>query len=370
MKNNKFTNSLRSLLDAVFPSLLSIVVGLLIGGLILLLANPANAGIGFWNLIKGPIGTNPIRGLGNILYYATPIMLTGLSVAFAFKTGLFNIGASGQYLMGGFASLVFGVKATFIPVEYRWIFAILAAFLAGAIMAGITGVLKAVFNVNEVISSIMFNYISVYTVVYLIKEWNLYNPLRNEAITIPTKIPMLGLDKIFPGSFVQGGAVVALLAAVVIYVIIEKTTFGYELKAVGYNRDAAKYAGINEKRSIILSMFIAGGLAGMAGAVNFLVGSNRHIALEKTVPLEGFNGIPVALLANSHPIGVIFSSLFIGYLRLNAQAMQTYGFVPEIIDIVIAVILYSSALTVLFRSISTKYLSRRKQKKDIKEEVA
>lgn len=368
MNSNKFKSKVLKLIDAIYPSILSIVFGLLLGGVILLIAKPGNAAVGFWNLIKGPIGPTPLRSIGNMLYYATPIMLTGLSVAFAFKTGLFNIGASGQYLMGAFASLVFGVKATFIPVEYRWIFAIMVAFLAGAIMAGFTGVLKAFWNVNEVISSIMFNYISTYTVVFLIKKWDLYNVLRNEAITIPTQIPKMGIDKLFPGSFVGGGAIIAIAAAIVIYIIIEKTTFGYELKAVGYNRDAARYAGINEKRSIIMSMFIAGGLAGMAGAVNFLVGSNRHIALEKIVPIEGFNGIPVALLANSHPLGVIFSSLFIGYLRINAQAMQTYGFVPEIIDIVIAIILYSTALTALFRNFSGKL--RRRRRKIEKEEVA
>lgn len=368
MKSKKFKSQLLKLVDAVYPSILSILFGLFLGGLILLLAKPGNAAAGFWNLIRGPIGSNPLRGVGNMLYYATPIMLTGLSVAFAFKTGLFNIGASGQYFIGAFSALVFGVKATFIPAEYRWIFAIMVAFLAGAIMAGFTGVLKAYWNVNEVISSIMFNYISTYSVVYLIRKWDLYNPLRNESITIPTQIPKMGLDKIFPGSFVSGGAIVAIISAIIIYVIIEKTTFGYELKAVGYNRDAARYAGINEKRSIIMSMFIAGGLAGMAGAVNFLVGSSRHISLQKIVPMEGFDGIPVALLANSHPLGVIFSSLFIGYLRINAQAMQTYGFVPEIIDIVIAIILYSTALTVLFRNFSGKL--RRKRRKTEKEEVA
>lgn len=363
-KNNKIVN----LIEAIYPSLMSIAFGLILGGIILLVTKPGNAAAGFLTLIKGPIGPQPLRSIGNMFFYATPIMLTGLSVAFAFKTGLFNIGASGQYFVGAFAALVFGVKATFIPVEFRWILAIVAAFLAGAIMAGLTGVLKAFWNVNEVISSIMFNYISMYTVIYLIKKWDLYNPLRNESITIPTQIPKMGLDKLFPRSFVGGGALIAIMAAIVIFIIIEKTTFGYELKAVGYNRDAARYAGINEKRSIILSMFIAGGLAGMAGAVNFLVGTSRHISLQKLVPMEGFDGIPVALLANSHPIGVIFSSLFIGYLRINAQAMQTYGYVPEIIDIVVAVILYSTALTVLFRNFGDKL--RRRTKNIEKEEVA
>ena len=360
-KSNKFSN----FIDGVYPSLIAIVIGLLVGGLILVLSHPTQAIPGFINLIKGPIGSKPLQQIGNMFYYATPIMLTGLSVAFAFRTGLFNIGASGQYFIGAFASLVFGVRATFIPVEYRWIFAIMASFLAGAIMAGFTGVLKAYFNVNEVISSIMFNYISLYSVIHLIKQWDLYNVLRNESVTIPTKIPKMGLDKLFPGSFVSGGAIIAIITAVIIYVIIEKTTFGYELKAVGFNRDAARYAGINEKRSIILSMFIAGGLAGMAGATNFLVGTSRHITLVKTVPIEGFNGIPVALLANSHPIGVIFSALFIGYLRINAQAMQTYGFVPEIIDIVIAVILYSTSLTVLFRSFGDKVKTKRRRKEEV-----
>lgn len=362
MKNNK----INKLIEAVLPSLIAIVIGLLAGGVILFISKPSHALDGFITLIRGPIGPDPLRGLGNMFYFATPIMMTGLSVGFAFKTGLFNIGASGQFLAGAFTALFVGIRATFIPVEYRWILALVAAFIVGGLLAGIGGILKAYWNVNEVISSIMFNYITMYVVVHLISALGYVNPTRSEAITIPTQIPKFGLDKIFPNSFIGGGALIAVIMAIIIYVIIDKTTFGYELKAVGYNRDAARYAGINEKRSIILSMFIAGGLAGMGGAIHYLVGSSRHISTNYIIPPEGFNGISVALLANSHPIGVIFSAIFMGYLQVNAQAMQTFGFVPEIVEMVIAIILYVTALSAMFRIFN----ERRRSKKKISETEA
>lgn len=352
-------NKRSQLIETLYPSLMSILVGILIGSLVLIISKPSNGIQGVVALISGPFRGNITRGLGNMLYYAAPIMLTGLSVGFAFKTGLFNIGASGQFFAGTFAALVVGVRATAIPVEYRWIAALVAAFFAGAILAGISGILKAVWNVNEVISSIMLNYISMYWVVDYIKTSDLYNVQRAEAITIPTKIPTMGLDKLFPGSFIGGSVVIAIIAAIVIYIIIDKTKFGYELKAVGNNRDAARYAGINEKRSIILSMFIAGGLAGMSGAVTYLVGSSKHIGIETIIPSEGFDGIAVSLLANNHPLGIIFSAIFMGYLKISSQAMQTIGFVPEIVDMVVAIILYVSAISVLFTNIR----HARKQKK-------
>lgn len=364
MKNSRISK----IIEPILPSLISIGVGLLVGGLILLISKPSSAFSGFITLLRGPIGNAPLRNLGNMFYYATPIMLTGLSVGFAFKTGLFNIGASGQFFSGSLAAVLVGIKAEFIPVEYRWILALVAAFLVGAIVAGIGGVLKAYFNVNEVITSIMFNYITMYVVIHLIRVFDIYNVLRNETITVPTRVPKMGLDKIFTNSFIGGGALIAIVVAIIVYVIIEKTTFGYELKAVGYNRDAAKYAGINEKRSIILSMFIAGGLSGLAGGVHYLVGSSRHISLEYTIPVEGFNGIPVALLANSHPIGIIFSSLFIGYLRINSQTIQTLGYVPEVVDMVIAIILYATALSAMFVNLRGRF--KKKSKKDTEEVVS
>lgn len=357
MKNkNKAKNA--KIIDGLLPSLISIVVGLLLGGLLLLISRPQNAGIGFITLLRGPFTNTPLKDFGNMLYYGAPILLTGLSVGFAFKTGLFNIGASGQFFSGAFAAIAVGIKADFIPVEYRWIVSLIAAFFVGAVVAGFGGVLKAYFNVNEVITSIMFNYISMYVVLYLIKAWGLFNQLKNESITVPTRVPKMWLDKIFTGSFVGGSIIVAIIAALIIYIVIDKTTFGYELKAVGHNRFAAKYAGINEKKSIILSMFIAGGLAGLSGAVTYLVGSGKHIAMTYEIPQEGFDGIAVALLANNHPIGIVFTALFIGYLRISSQTLQTLGYVPEMINMVVSIILYTSALSVLFVNLRNKFKKR------------
>ncbi len=365
MKNKERSIKISNIFDTLFPSLSSIVVGIVLGGILLLISVPENALPGFLSIIRGPFTNTPTKDFGNMLYYAAPIMLTGLSVGFAFKTGLFNIGASGQFFSGAFAAIAVGVKLEAVPVEYRWIVSLVVAFFVGAAIAGIGGLLKAQWNVNEVISSIMLNYISLYVVLYLVKSWDLFNALKNETVTVPTMVPKMGLDKFFKGSFVGGSIFIAIVVAIIVYFVIEKTTFGYELKAVGHNRDAARYAGINEKRSIILSMFIAGGLAGLSGAITYLVGTGKHIPMQHIVPTEGFDGIAVALLANNHPIGIIFTAIFIGYLKISSQTLQTLGYVPEVISMVVSIILYTSALSVLFIRLKSKF---RRNKITIEEE--
>lgn len=354
-----------------FSSLFAIFIGLLFGFVVLLISNPSEAVQGFTIILKGGFNTNA-KGLGQVLYFATPLIMTGLSVGFAFKTGLFNIGAAGQFIMGAFAAVYIGVKWTFLPAPFHWMVAILGAALIGGLWALIPGLMKAYLNVHEVISTIMMNYIGMYMANFLIKA-TVYDSKKALSMnTAPSSVlPKGGLDYVFYNplgngkdlSTVNSGIWIAILIAIVMYIILNKTTFGYELKACGFNKHASRYAGINEKRNIVLSMVIAGALAGVGGALLYLSGANgRHIKVVDVLAVEGFNGIPVALLGLSNPIGIIFSAIFISYITQGGNYMQTLDFVPEVIDIIIACIIYFSAFAFLFRSIVPRILRFRKDK--------
>lgn len=354
-----------------FSSLFAIFIGLLFGFIVLLISNPSEAVQGFTIILKGGFNTNA-KGLGQVLYFATPLIMTGLSVGFAFKTGLFNIGAAGQFIMGAFAAVYIGVKWTFLPAPFHWMVAILGAALIGGLWALIPGLMKAYLNVHEVISTIMMNYIGMYMANFLIKA-TVYDSKKALSMnTAPSSVlPKGGLDYVFYNplgngkdlSTVNSGIWIAILIAIVMYIILNKTTFGYELKACGFNKHASRYAGINEKRNIVLSMVIAGALAGVGGALLYLSGANgRHIKVVDVLAVEGFNGIPVALLGLSNPIGIIFSAIFISYITQGGNYMQTLDFVPEVIDIIIACIIYFSAFSLLFRSIIPRILRFRKDK--------
>lgn len=342
-----------SALSSVFASIMAILVGLLVGFIILLITNSEQAPAGFLTILLGgfPGGA---KGIGDVFYLATPIIMTGLSVGFAFKTGLFNIGTPGQLIFGAYVAVLIGVKMPFLgPVH--WLVALLAAMLAGGLWALIPGLLKAYFNVHEVISSIMMNYIGMYTVNILVKE-TVYNSFRNQSLPVQASanIPTLGFDQIFKGSSLNGGFVIAVFFVILLYIILNKTVFGYELKACGFNSDASIYAGINAKRNVVLSMVIAGAMAGVAGGLIYLANSGKYIHVEDILAVEGFNGIPVALLGMSHPIGVLFAGLFVSYITNGGFFMQQYNFVPQVIDIIIAIIIYFSAFVLLVKNFLDK----------------
>jgi len=333
-------------------SVAAVLIGLLAGLIILLLSNASQALNGFWAILSG--GFLNLKETGQVLYFATPIILTGLSVGFAARTGLFNIGAAGQFIVGAYAAVLVGVKCGFIPAPFLWMLALLAAILAGALWGSISGIFKALFNVNEVIACIMTNYIGMYLVNFLITR-TMFDSLRNQSMRVApaANLPKLGMDNIFRDGFItssaNSGIFVAVIFAILIFFILEKTAFGYELKACGYNREAARYAGINEKRSIILSMTIAGALAGLGGALLFLAGSGKGITVVDVLAQEGFLGIPVALLGLNNPVGIIFSGLLVAYLNVGGFNMQLYDFAPQVIEIIIAVIIYFSAFALLVR---------------------
>ncbi len=350
----------RSLLP-LLSSISAIVVGLLIGFLVLLCSNASQAIPGFGAILTGAL-THGMKGVGQVFYYATPIMMTGLSVGFAFQSGLFNIGTPGQFIVGGFGACYVGIMMKSLG-GVHWIVALFASILLGALWGCVPGILKAFFNVNEVIAAIMMNYIGMYGVNWIVKSYKpMFNNLRNESnpVAATANIPKMGLDKIFPGSSVNGGFLIGIIFIVLIYLLLNKTTFGYELKAVGHNRDASKYAGINEKKSIIVSMAIAGAIAGLAGGLLYLAGSGKHIEVVDVLASEGFTGISVALLGFNNPIGIFVSSIFIAYLTAGGFYLQLYEFSVEIIDIIVAVIIYFSAFSLVVRLILARLRQGRK----------
>jgi len=333
-----------------YSSVLAVFAGLLAGFLIMIITNPGQSLSGFAVMLTS--GFSSMQNIGQILYFATPVIMTGLSVGFSAKAGLFNIGASGQFITGAFAAVFIGVRWDFLPGHLHWITALFAAILAGALWGSIPGLLKAFFNVNEVISCIMLNYIGTFLVNFLITQ-TIFDAMLNQSMRVMDSaiLPKMGMDNIFKEDFrvssVNCGIIIAVIAAVIIYFILEKTTFGYELKTCGCNREAALYAGINEKRSVILSMTISGALAGLGGALLYLAGAGKGIITIDSLAPEGFNGIPAALLALNNPLGIIITGFFIAHLNVGGFNMQLYNFAPQIIEIIIAVIIYFSAF-VLF----------------------
>lgn len=382
----------------IVSSLICIVGGLIIGCVILLLFGGKNIGglniswtstkdaiqlLFFGVLSKGKDANNHLIfgwngvNLGNMLFKAIPLLLCGLSVAVAFKTGLFNIGTPGQYLMGTAATLIvaLSIPSTVVPTFIIWVLAFFAGILFGALWGAIPGAFKALLNINEVITCIMTNWIAANIVTFIFdKNKGMFKHLldpsgtKNYAYVYKTthnnvSTIKLGLDKIFVGSQVNAGIIIAIVIAIIIYIILNKTTFGYSLKACGSNKNAAKYAGINEKKNIIISMAIAGGLAGCGAALYYLSG-NTEFKWEtyQSLPDVAFNGIPVALLAVNSPIGVIFSSLFMAGLDVSGMQIKYLTTYNEFItSIISSIIVYFSAFALFIKTLFKKNKKKKEQ---------
>lgn len=344
-------------------SLISIAVGILFGGIMLFILKPDAALNGLGSMLTA--GFSSTEKFAKVLYQAAPLVMTGLSVGFAFKTGLFNIGASGQYTVGACLALICG-----IVFKMPWWGCLIASMIGGAIWGAFPGVFKAFFNVNEVITSIMFNWIGLFAVNLLLSNIpsilaNFYgaaNGDRTAALAAANKsaiIPNIGLDKLFNSSYMNISIFLAAFVAIIMYIILNKTVFGYELKACGHNKNASIYAGINAKRNIVLSMIIAGALSGFAGGLYYLAGTGQY-TIEKNLLGMGFNGIPVALLATSNPIGTIFTATFVSYIQVGGEAMQP-EFAAENITVIIAVIIYLAAFALLMKNVISKPLFKKMQ---------
>lgn len=339
-------------------SLIPVGLGLIAGALLMLLSGH-NPFAGFSYLVQG--GLKNLERIGNTIATATPLILTGLSVAFAFRTGLFNIGAAGQMLFGGFCATAVGLTFN-LPTYLLVPLMVVAGMLAGALFAFIPGLLKAKFNVHEVVSTIMMNWISYWVVYYTIPAYFKGN-LETESRLLDNSATLRAdwISKLFNGSFINLGIFIALIAVAVIAFILNKTTFGYELKSVGLNRHAAEYAGISVNKNIILSMMIAGALAGLAGVVQYA--GNANAIQIGVLPSQGMDGIAVALLGANTPIGSLLAALFFGLLYSGRGFMSAATKIPpEIADTIIATIIYFAATSVLVE----RFLNKRQLRKAAK----
>ena len=389
----------------ILASLLSIIIGMLAGSVIITIVGLTNETLGVkgvWDgirivclglFVKGRDAAGELvftfnpQMMGNMLFRAIPVIMTGLSVAVANKTGLFNIGAPGQYLAGTAATLFI---ALYMPVEgsemtawhasqgieyamtypawFVWGVAFVGGMVAGALWGAIPGLLKALLNINEVLACIMTNWIAANLVTWAFDVSTLKNVVENTKTGYIYKTSFngvetakLGLDKLFPGSQVNGGIIVAAVIAVVVYIMLTRTTFGYELKACGSNRFAARYAGIKDKRSIVISMAIAGALAGAAGSLYYLAGNTEFFwSTYQALPAVGFNGIPVALLAANNPIAVVFTGMFMSMLDIcGLQLTNLTGYNEYITDVIIAVIVYLAAFSLVIKMLIGKLAGKR-----------
>ena len=388
-------------LKTVASSLISILIGIIFGGVMLFIVSlfnsdtmsPTTAWEGFRIVLAGIFNTGRdldaggvltfgfnSRLFGDMLFRATPLIMTGLSVALAYKTGLFNIGAPGQYLMGTMSAIVVALSldTSKIPAGLVWILAFLTAAVAGALWGCIPGFFKAFLNVNEVITSIMTNWIAANLVTIIFDNSKFRNMTDYGKVGYTLKLnsngvasPKMGLDKLLGGSNANAGIVIAIVIAILIYIMISKTTFGYELKACGSNKFAAKYAGMNEKRNIVLSMAIAGALSGIGAALYYLQGDIEFFwNTSMTLPNEGFNGIPVALLAICNPIGTVFAGLFMAYLTISGNQLSAFTPYNEYMaSIIVAVIVYLSAFSLFFKGLLDKKKKRadKSNANDVKE---
>lgn len=329
-------------------SVLAVVLGFITGAIVVLISghNPVDA---YAALLKGAGFFGNIKRFGDTLLNMTTLMLTGLSVAFAFRTGLFNIGVAGQMLMGGFAAVFIGVKFS-LPFYIHVPLAVICAVLSGAVWAFVPGILKSKFKINEVVSSIMMNYVAQWSVYYLVPTFipGSFNT-ESRPINESASLRIGWLSKLFNGSYVNFGILLAFISVILVWWILEKTTFGYELKAVGFNINASKYAGMKVNRNMVLSMMISGALAGLAGAT-FYIGYANNIKIG-TLPSQGMDGIAVALLGLNNPFGVVLSAFLFGFMNAGSLFMSSSADVPnELIPIIGAIIIYFAATSLMLEN--------------------
>lgn len=339
-------------------SIIAIVLGLIAGG-ILMIAIGSNPIEGYGYLLQGALVN--IERLGNTLATATPLIFTGLAVAFAFRTGLFNIGAAGQMLIGGLGAIAVALTFDFSRPVMLFLM-ILVGLVCGALWALIPGILKAKFNVHEVVSTIMMNWIAYWTVYYIVPGYFKGPSLETESAKLPDQFTLRTpfLTDMFDGSYINLGLFLGVIAVIIIWFIIEKTTLGFELKAVGFNRHAAEYAGMRVNRNIILSMLISGALAGLGGVA--LYTGNASSMQIGILPSQGYDGIAVALLGANNPIGVFFAAILFGILYSGTGFMNAMTEIPpELANTIIAIIIYFAATSILIHRLMDKFKKRRSE---------
>ena len=352
--------------QSLLASLLCIVVGMLTGYIVLLFINPEGAGEAILTVIKNyfyyPSKPAIMKYLGNTLVKTAPLLMCGLSVLFAYKAGLFNIGAAGQYVAGAGAALYLA-----LALHMPWYICLLAAMVAGALLGAASGLLKSYFNVNEVISCIMLNWISLYCVNMLltrVKESTSPYTLTLASTNPSALLPSMGLGALFSkNTYVTIALPLSVLVAIIIWVVLEKTRFGYELRATGNNKNAAKYCGMNQNRNTVLTMMIAGAIAGMGAAMLYLTGFEQWQCSQSSVPAMGFNGISAAFLGGLNPIGTIFSSYFIQHITNGGAYVDKSLYCAQISDLISSLIIYLCGFVAFFKFYMNTILSKREAKR-------
>ena len=370
MKRNLLKNNgVQSLL----ASLICIVLGLFLGYVVLLIINPAGAGEAILTVIKNFLTYNKpasqLKYLGNTLVKTAPLLMCALAILFAYKVGLFNIGAAGQYCFGAALCLYAA-----LGLKWSWLPCMLLAILGGAFLGGISGVLKSYCNVNEVISGIMLNWIVLYLTNMLlttVKEATSPYTLALSTTNPSAVLPSLGLGKLFNNNQYVGLAIpLSILMAILVWVVLGKTKFGYELKATGFNKNAAKYCGMAEKRNVILSLMISGALAGMGAAMLYLTGYEQWQCSTSSVPAMGFNGIAAAFLGGLNPLGTVLASFFIQHITAGGAYVDKSLYCAQISDLISAIIIYLCGFVLFMKYAMNRSAAKREEKAALKAKAA
>ena len=351
--------------QSLIASLLCIVLGMLIGYIVLLFINPTGAGEAIVTVMKNFLNYNradtQLKYLGNTLVKTAPLLMCALSILFAYKVGLFNIGASGQYTAGACAALYAALQW-----HWSWLPCMLLAIAAGCAMGAIVGLLKAYCNVNEVISGIMLNWIMLYTanmILANVKEPTSPYTIQMRSFGSAAVLPTLGLDKLFnDNTYVTLAIPLAIILAIVVDVVLNKTRFGYELRATGNNKFAAKYCGMAEKRNIILTLVIAGALSGLGASLLYQSGYEQWQVTASYVPAMGFNGIAATFLGGLNPIGTIFASFFIQHITSGGAYVDKTIYCSQISDLISAIIIYLCGFVLFMKYAMNTAIAKREEK--------
>lgn len=361
-RQNIFKNNA---VQSLIASMICILLGLLVGYIVLLFINPEGAGKAILTVMKNFFdfskSTTRLKYFGETLVKTAPLLMCSLSVLFAYKVGLFNIGAAGQYVVGSCACLYAA-----LAWQWHWLPCMLLAIATGMFFGCIVGLLKAYCNVNEVISGIMLNWIGLYLTNMLltnVKETTSPYTMQMKGQGKAGLLPRMGLDKLFANDqYVTMAIPVSILLAVIIWVVLEKTRFGYELKATGFNKNAAKYSGMAENRNIILTLVIAGGLAGLGGSFYYQTGIEQWECTLAAVPAMGFNGIAATFLGGLNPIGTIFSSFFIQHITSGGAYVDRSMYCSQISDLISAFIIYLCGFVLFLKQIMTRMVNNHEKK--------
>lgn len=339
-------------------TILSIIIGFIVGALFMKMMN-LNVGEAYGKLFSSAFKN--AKSISYCIAYATPYIITGLSVAFSFKTGVFNIGAEGQFIVGSMAACVTAILFGNLPSVVLIPLCFIVSMAAGAIWGMVVALLKTKWGINEVLSMIMFNWIAFYLSNFIAE----LPAITNDGTAEATKTISSNAKIIFSEDLIANlklcpeanwGIFVALILTILVYFVIEKTTLGYTLKAVGYNKNAAEYGGISSNRSIFTALAISGMLSGLAGAIRLMSSSNGRIPIFAGQEGFGFAGIVVALIGCSSPFGVFLAGLFYGTLQFSGTKLNLVNVPTQVVDIIIGTVVFFIAISTIFSYV--KYLKK------------